>query len=70
MSASTLYRHVLYTWIHALFPVSSCRLRSSLHFIHWNQEGWKTGLCSAPPVGQVTAFGREMIGGAVLSAKW
>ncbi|XP_065886602.1 tubulin epsilon chain-like [Dysidea avara] len=28
------------------------RLRSSLHFIHWNQEGWKTGLCSAPPVGQ------------------
>ena len=27
------------------------RLRSSLDFIHWNQEGWKTGLCSVPPVG-------------------
>ncbi|XP_002739740.1 tubulin epsilon chain-like [Saccoglossus kowalevskii] len=28
------------------------RLKSSLKFIHWNQEGWKTGLCSVPPVGQ------------------
>ena len=28
------------------------RLKPSLHFIHWNQEGWKTGLCSIPPVGQ------------------
>ena len=27
------------------------RLKPSLHFIHWNQEGWKTGLCSVPPVG-------------------
>ena len=27
------------------------RLRPSLNFIHWNQEGWKTGLCSVPPVG-------------------
>ena len=27
------------------------RLRSSLNFIYWNQEGWKTGLCSVPPVG-------------------
>ncbi|XP_065062979.1 tubulin epsilon chain-like isoform X2 [Rhopilema esculentum] len=27
------------------------RLRSSLNFVHWNQEGWKTGLCSVPPVG-------------------
>ncbi|KAL3889878.1 hypothetical protein ACJMK2_002200 [Sinanodonta woodiana] len=28
------------------------RLKGSLRFIHWNQEGWKTGLCSVPPVGQ------------------
>nr|WAQ15576.1 tubulin epsilon [Halisarca dujardinii] len=28
------------------------RLRQKLHFVHWNQEGWKTGLCSVPPVGQ------------------
>ena len=27
------------------------RLRPKLNFIHWNQEGWKTGLCSVPPVG-------------------
>ena len=27
------------------------RLKPSLNFIHWNQEGWKTGLCSVPPVG-------------------
>ena len=29
------------------------RLQSSLHFVHWNQQGWKTGLCSVPPIGQV-----------------
>ena len=28
------------------------RLKPTLKFIHWNQEGWKTGLCSVPPVGQ------------------
>lgn len=27
------------------------RLKPSLNFIYWNQEGWKTGLCSVPPVG-------------------
>ncbi|KAM4712979.1 tubulin epsilon chain isoform 1-T1 [Anableps anableps] len=27
------------------------RLRPSLPFVSWNQEGWKTGLCSVPPVG-------------------
>uniref|UniRef100_A0A3P9HWC3 Tubulin, epsilon 1 n=1 Tax=Oryzias latipes TaxID=8090 RepID=A0A3P9HWC3_ORYLA len=27
------------------------RLRPSLSFVSWNQEGWKTGLCSVPPVG-------------------
>lgn len=27
------------------------RLKPSLKFIYWNQEGWKTGLCSVPPVG-------------------
>ncbi|KAL8558491.1 Tubulin epsilon chain [Nucella lapillus] len=28
------------------------RLKPKLRFIHWNQEGWKTGLCAVPPVGQ------------------
>ncbi|KAK7486011.1 hypothetical protein BaRGS_00022763 [Batillaria attramentaria] len=28
------------------------RLKQQLHFIHWNTEGWKTGLCSVAPVGQ------------------
>ncbi|XP_039603882.1 tubulin epsilon chain isoform X1 [Polypterus senegalus] len=27
------------------------RLKPSLSFVSWNQEGWKTGLCSIPPVG-------------------
>ncbi|XP_048348499.1 tubulin epsilon chain isoform X1 [Sphaerodactylus townsendi] len=27
------------------------RLKPSLNFVSWNQEGWKTGLCSVPPVG-------------------
>ncbi|CAG5127088.1 unnamed protein product, partial [Candidula unifasciata] len=27
-------------------------LRQNLHFVHWNQEGWKTGLCSVAAVGQ------------------
>ncbi|GCC25951.1 tubulin epsilon chain isoform X1 [Chiloscyllium punctatum] len=27
------------------------RLKPSLQFIPWNQEGWKTSLCSVPPVG-------------------
>lgn len=27
------------------------RLRTSLPFVSWNQEGWKTGLCAVPPVG-------------------
>ncbi|CAI9740048.1 tubulin epsilon chain-like [Octopus vulgaris] len=27
------------------------RLKSKLQFISWNKEGWKTGLCSVPPVG-------------------
>ncbi|XP_072218908.1 tubulin epsilon chain isoform X2 [Leuresthes tenuis] len=31
--------------------VPSRRLRPSLPFVSWNQEGWKTGLCSVPPVG-------------------
>ena len=28
-----------------------CRLRTKLKFIHWNQEGWKTGHCAVAPVG-------------------
>ncbi|XP_034017556.1 tubulin epsilon chain [Thalassophryne amazonica] len=27
------------------------RLKPSLPFVSWNQEGWKTALCSVPPVG-------------------
>nr|XP_020467167.1 tubulin epsilon chain isoform X3 [Monopterus albus] len=27
------------------------RLKPSLPFVSWNQEGWKTGLCSVSPVG-------------------
>lgn len=30
---------------------SCCRLKPSLPFVSWNQEGWKTGLCSVSPVG-------------------
>uniref|UniRef100_A0A674GMJ3 Tubulin epsilon 1 n=1 Tax=Taeniopygia guttata TaxID=59729 RepID=A0A674GMJ3_TAEGU len=32
-------------------PFYRNRLKPSLHFVSWNQEGWKTGLCSVPPVG-------------------
>ncbi|XP_037270150.2 tubulin epsilon chain-like [Rhipicephalus microplus] len=28
------------------------RLRGSLKFVHWNQDGWRTGLCSVAPVRQ------------------
>lgn len=28
------------------------KLKSQLNFIAWNQEGWKTGLCSIPAFGQ------------------
>ncbi|KAI8834075.1 Tubulin/FtsZ family, GTPase domain-containing protein [Chytriomyces cf. hyalinus JEL632] len=28
------------------------RARSWLKFVNWNQDGWKTGLCSVPPIGQ------------------
>ncbi|XP_033932581.1 tubulin epsilon chain isoform X3 [Pseudochaenichthys georgianus] len=31
--------------------VPSRRLKPSLPFVSWNQEGWKTGLCAVPPVG-------------------
>uniref|UniRef100_A0A3Q2X489 Tubulin epsilon 1 n=1 Tax=Haplochromis burtoni TaxID=8153 RepID=A0A3Q2X489_HAPBU len=31
--------------------VPTRRLRPSLPFVSWNQEGWKTSLCSVPPVG-------------------
>jgi tubulin epsilon len=30
------------------------RLRPSLKFVYWNQEGWKTGLCSVPPLNQAS----------------
>jgi len=32
------------------------RLIPSLNFIYWNKEGWKTGLCSVPPVNQDCAL--------------
>ncbi|ORX77211.1 tubulin nucleotide-binding domain-like protein [Anaeromyces robustus] len=28
------------------------KLKSQLDFIYWNQEGWKTGICSTPSLGQ------------------
>ncbi|ESP03419.1 hypothetical protein LOTGIDRAFT_224456 [Lottia gigantea] len=28
------------------------RLKPNLKFIRWNEDGWKTGLCNIPPVGQ------------------
>ncbi|XP_053542005.1 tubulin epsilon chain isoform X2 [Ictalurus punctatus] len=31
--------------------LSITRLRPTLSFVPWNQEGWKTGVCSVPPVG-------------------
>lgn len=39
--------HIIF--LSGIFPF--CRLRHSLPFVSWNQEGWKTGLCSIPPVG-------------------
>uniref|UniRef100_A0A3Q2QIS2 Tubulin epsilon 1 n=1 Tax=Fundulus heteroclitus TaxID=8078 RepID=A0A3Q2QIS2_FUNHE len=39
----------LYTLADVNIPTR--RLRPSLPFVSWNQEGWKTGLCSVPPVG-------------------
>merc|ERR1711879_386935 len=27
------------------------RMRKQTKFIHWNEEGWKAGICSVPPVG-------------------
>ena len=32
------------------------RLKPSLNFVHWNQEGWKTGLCSIPPTNQKSSL--------------
>ena len=29
------------------------RLKPTLRFVPWNQDGWKTGLCSVPPARQV-----------------
>lgn len=28
------------------------RLRPGLRFVRWNEDGWKTGICGAPPAGQ------------------
>jgi len=32
------------------------RLKPNLNFIHWNQEGWKVGLCSIPPLNSSSAL--------------
>lgn len=32
------------------------RLQSELRMIHWNQEGFKIGVCSVPPVGQKSSL--------------
>lgn len=28
------------------------RIQSDVRMIHWNQEGFKVGMCSVPPIGQ------------------
>jgi tubulin epsilon len=28
------------------------RVKKSLNFVGWNADGWKTGMCDIPPVGQ------------------
>ena len=32
------------------------RLQPTLKFVPWNTDGWKTGLCSRPPLGQPHAL--------------
>jgi tubulin epsilon len=32
------------------------RIKPTLNFASWNQEGWKVGLCEVPPLGQVCIF--------------
>ncbi|GLD98520.1 hypothetical protein PINS_up007217 [Pythium insidiosum] len=32
------------------------RLQSMVRMIHWNQEGFKVGLCSVPPIGQTSSL--------------
>ncbi|KAI8927116.1 tubulin, epsilon 1 [Entophlyctis helioformis] len=32
------------------------RMRKTLRFVPWNVDGWKTGLCSVPPIGQPHAL--------------
>ncbi|KAH9245651.1 hypothetical protein BASA81_016858 [Batrachochytrium salamandrivorans] len=27
-------------------------MRKTLRFVPWNADGWKTGLCDVPPIGQ------------------
>nr|XP_045011555.1 tubulin epsilon chain isoform X2 [Jaculus jaculus] len=39
----------LYTLADVNIP--SRRLKPTLQFVSWNQDGWKTSLCSVPPVG-------------------
>jgi tubulin epsilon len=31
---------------------SIARIKKDIKLIHWNQDGFKVGLCSVPPVGQ------------------
>lgn len=32
------------------------RIQSEVRMIHWNQEGFKVGLCSVPPIGQKSSL--------------
>lgn len=57
-----LCQYIFTNFIAHFFPF--IRLQPSLNFVHWNQQGWKTGLCSVPPIGQVrkeTFIGRVII---------
>ena len=32
------------------------KLKKELNMIYWNEEGFKYGICGAPPIGQVYIF--------------
>lgn len=32
------------------------KLKKEINMIHWNKEGFKYGICGAPPIGQVIPY--------------
>ena len=37
------------------------KLSEQMNFIHWNKDGWKTGLCNVPPVKQVISTDSNLV---------